>query len=63
MHAGGGRLACDVVSVTHQLSTVSSDVSQVGNILEIVGAFGAVNLVGRNLLFAKDREKASKGLR
>jgi len=43
--------------------TVSSHVSQVGNILEIVGAFGAVNLVGRNLLFAKDREKASKGLR
>ena len=36
---------------------------EVGNILEIVGAFGAVNLVGRNLLFAKDREKTSKGLR
>ena len=36
---------------------------EVGNILEVVGAVGAVNLVGRNLLFAKDRKKTAKSLK
>ena len=37
--------------------------NELGNILEIVGAVGAVNLVGRNLLFSEDRKKTAKNLK
>lgn len=37
--------------------------NELGSALELVGLFGAVNLLGRNFLFAKDRKKTSENLR
>ena len=59
-----GRHARHSLCLTlHCVKTSPPTSPQVGNILEIVGAVGAVNLVGRNLLFAKDRQKTAKGLK
>lgn len=37
--------------------------NELGSVLELVGLFGAVNLVGRNFLFAKDRKRTNRELR
>ena len=37
--------------------------NELGSALELVGIFGAINLVSRNLLFAEDRQKLSENFK